>query len=56
MYIIACAIRRGVALVGKKILLAIVHVAVGPPFRYRGFTRRQRSDEAVIVKKVDMWP
>ena len=37
-------------------LLDIVHPVVGPPFRYRGCTGRRRSNEAVFMKKVDMWP
>ena len=37
-------------------LLGIAHFVVGPPFRYRGCTERQCSDEVVIVKKADMWP
>ena len=37
-------------------LLGIDHPVAGPPFQYREFIGRRRSDEAVIVKKVDMWP
>ena len=37
-------------------LLGIAHPVVGPPFRYRGCTGGRRSDEAAIMKKVDMWP
>ena len=36
--------------------MGIAHSVVGPHFRYRGCTGRRRSDEAVIMKKVDMWP
>ena len=46
----------GVALVGKNFLLAIAHPVVAPPFKYRGCTGRRRSDEAVIIKKADVWP
>ena len=37
-------------------LLGIAHPVVGSPLKYRGCTGRRRFDEAVIVKKVDMWP
>ena len=37
-------------------LLGIPHPVVGAPFRYREFTGRQRSDEAVIMKEDDVWP
>ena len=37
-------------------LLGIAHPVMGPPFSYKGCTGRRRSDEAVIVMKVDMWP
>ena len=37
-------------------LLNIAYPVVGPPFRYRGCTGRRRSNEAMIMKKVDMWP
>ena len=37
-------------------LLGIAHLVVGPSFRYRGCIGRRLSDEAVIVKKIDMWP
>ena len=36
-------------------LLDIAHPDVGPPFRYRGCIGRRRSDEAVIMKKGDVW-
>ena len=37
-------------------LLGIVHPVVGPPFKYRGCTGRRHSDEAMIMKKADVWP
>ena len=37
-------------------LLSIPHPIVGPPFRYRGCTGRRGSNEAVIMKKVNVWP
>ena len=37
-------------------LLGFAHPVVGPPFRYKEYTGRRRSDEAVIVKEADMWP
>ena len=52
---IACALRWGVALVGV-ILTSIAHPIVRPSFRCWVYTNGWRSDEAVIVKKVDMWP
>ena len=36
-------------------LLGIAHPVVGPPFRYRIDTGERRSNEAMIVMKVDMW-
>ena len=35
-------------------LLDIAHPVVGPPFKYRECTGRQRSDEAVIIKEADV--
>ena len=37
-------------------LLDIAYPVVRPPFKYKGCTGRRRSDEAVIMKKVNMWP
>ena len=36
--------------------MGTAHPVVGPPFRYKEFIGRRRSDEAVILKDVDMWP
>ena len=33
----------------------IAHPVVGPPFRYKGYIGRRRSDEAVIMKEADVW-
>ena len=35
-------------------LLDIAHPGLGPPFRYKGCTERRRSNEVVIMKKVDV--
>ena len=35
-------------------LLGIAHPIVGPLFRYRECIERRRSDEAVIIKEVDV--
>ena len=56
MYVIACAFYMGSSPCRKTSLLGIAHPVVGPPFRYRVYLRRRRSDEAVIVKEADMWP
>ena len=54
MYAIAYAFRKGSSPCWRIFLLGITHPVVGLPFRYRGCTGKRRSDEAVIVKKVDM--
>ena len=56
MVVIACAFRRGVTLVGEFFLLGIVHPVVGPPFKYKRYIGRRRSDEAMIIKEADVWP
>ena len=53
---IACVVRWGVALVGIFLCWALLTSSRDPLFMYREFIGRQRSDEAVIVKKADMWP
>ena len=55
MYAIACAFKKGVALVGEFFYLALLTL-VGPPFRYKGCTGRRRSEEAMIMKEADVWP
>ena len=37
-------------------LLGFAHPVVVPLFRYKECTGRRRSDEAVIMKEVDVWP
>ena len=56
MFSIACAFEVGSSPYRRIFLLDIAHPVMGPPFRYRGCTRRRRSDEAVIMKKADVWP
>ena len=52
---IACALRWGVALVGSLLYWAWLTL-YGKHFRCRIDTDGQRSFEAVIVNKADMWP
>ena len=40
----------------RIVLQGSAHPVVGPSFRYKGLTGRRCSDEAMIVKKADMWP
>ena len=53
---IGCALRWGVALVGGIFYWTLLTPSLDPLFRYKFDTGEQRSDEAVIVKKADMWP
>ena len=53
---ITCAFLVGSSPCRRFSLLGIVYPVVGPPLRYRGCTGRRRSDEAVIMKKADVWP
>ena len=56
MYAISCAFRRGVALVGEFLNWALLTPFWDPLLGIGGVTGKWRSDEAVIMKKVDMWP
>ena len=49
-------IKAGSSPYRRFFLLGIAHLVVGPPFRYRACTGRRRSDETVIMEKVNMWP
>ena len=59
MYSISCAFKRGVALVGEFFYWALLNPLWDPLLGTEGGgggTGRRCSDEAVIMKKVDMWP
>ena len=56
MVSIACAFQVGSSPCRRIFLIGIAHPIVGPPFRYRGCTGRRRFDEAVIMKKANVWP
>ena len=56
MFHIVCAFWVESSSYRRIFLLAIAHPVVGPPFRYIGCTGRWHSDEAVIMKKADVWP
>ena len=53
---IAYALRWRVALVGVILYWVLLIPSWDAFFRYMEFIRRRRSNEAVIVKKDDMWP
>ena len=52
---IACALRWRVALVGSLLHWGIAHPLGDPHFKYREYTDAQRSLEAAIVKKAELW-
>ena len=56
VYVIAGALRWRVALVGIFLCWVLLTPSWDPFLRYKEFIGRRRSDEAVIVKKADMWP
>ena len=56
MYAIACAFRQGVAIVGEFFYWALLTPLWDPLLGTGGCTGRRRSDEAMIMKKANMWP
>ena len=55
MVAIACAFKVGSSSCRRNFLLGIAYPVVGPLFRYKGCSGRRRSDEAVIMKKAEVW-